>query len=103
MAESDFWSNEIWVVLNRINAWSERYRREDKAEIQRLSLLGSWLLAPHKAKGKPRIKPSDLAPPVWSGSEAGPSSRPLTEEEREEVFAKHDRLAKKIFDHGSRP
>lgn len=95
MAESDFWANEPWAVMNRINAWSESYRRADKAEMQRISLLGSWLLAPHSAKGKGRIKPSDLAPPVWEESKE--VAKPLSRQERDKIFARHDEIAKKIW------
>ena len=98
MAESDFWDNEVWVALNRIDAWGKKYEQHEKSELQRISLLGSWLLNPYSKKGKP-VKPKDLLPAVWEGVEAM-TNKPLTAEERAKIFARHDAIAKKKFSNG---
>jgi len=94
MSETDFWDNEVWAVLNRIDAWGKKYEQQEKGELQRISLLGSWMLNPYSKKGKP-IKPQDLLPAVWEGINTSGSKGPLSAEERAKIFAKHDAIARK--------
>lgn len=99
MTESDFWDSEIWVILNRIDAWGRKYEQQEKGALQRISLLGSWLLNPYSKKGKP-VKPQDLLPSVWEGVKLGNDKGPLSLEERQKIFARHDAIARKKFSNG---
>ena len=82
MSEADFWDNEVWAVLNRIDAWGKKYEQQEKGELQRISLLGSWMLNPYSKKGKP-VKPQDLLPAVWEGINTSGSKGPLSAEEEQ--------------------
>lgn len=99
MQEQAFWDSELWAVLNRINAYAKKCERDEKAALQRVSLLGSWVLNPYSKKGKP-IKPKDLLPAVWRDVEIAGDKGPLSAEERKRIFARHDAIAKKRFTNG---
>lgn len=86
------------MAFNRVNAVAENYERTEKSALQRVSLLGSWLLNPYSKKGKP-IKPKDLLPFVWE-EKAKAAPKPMSAEERAKVFARHDALIKKKFGDG---
>ena len=99
MSETDFWDNEVWAVLNRIDAWGKKYEQQEKGELQRISLLGSWMLNPYSKQGRP-VNPQDLLPAVWEGINTSGSKGPLSAEERAKIFAKHDAIARKKFSNG---
>ena len=98
MQESEFFGAELWQVQNRISAWGNLMNREEKAALQRTSLLGAWVLNMAAAKGK-TIKPEDLLPSVWEGVKAN-KPRPLTPEERAKRFAAHDAIIRKRHANG---
>jgi len=97
MSESDFWANEPWTVLNRINAWSEIRSEKEKSDLRQLSILGAWVLAPHAKKGK-QPAPEKLIPSVWADVDEVKKTGPLSPEEKKARFAKHDELIRKHFE-----
>jgi hypothetical protein len=90
MNESDFWASEVWVVINRINAYHEK----ESTWWQKISWLGSLIISPYTKKGQ-KSSPDKLAPWAWDdGKETGP----LSPEERKKIFAEADARAKRAHE-----
>lgn len=74
-----------------ICGWSENLAESEKREWQRVSLLGAWVLNIVAKKGK-KIEPEQLVPGAW---EKRNPARPLSAEQREQMFAKQDAWMKR--------
>lgn len=97
MGEAEFFEAELWQVQNQIKAYTDAEARREKGELQRLSILGSWVLNMFAKKGS-SITPEKLIPGAWEGIRQQPKR--LSEEERKKRFARLDKVAKKVFGNG---